>query len=118
MKKVLFSLVMAWLSLGYIVAEEKVKETDKKWEIKDNRSPTYEPQVSLYNGILYISSDGQINNLSICMQSMTGEMVMEQTDITLLPGQPYLINISDLPSDEYLLFLQSGSNYAIYSVTK
>lgn len=29
MKKVLFSLVMAWLSLGYIVAEEKVKETDK-----------------------------------------------------------------------------------------
>ena len=30
MKKVLFSLVMAWLSLGYIVAEEKVKETDKK----------------------------------------------------------------------------------------
>lgn len=118
MKKILFSLVMVCLSLGYMVAEEPVKDIDEKWEIKGNRSPMGEPQVSLSNGILSISSNGPIEHLSIRIQSMAGGMVFEQSDVTLLPGQPYFINISDLPSCEYMLFLQAGSNYAIYSVTK
>ena len=118
MKKILFSLVMVCFSLGYMVAEEKVEIKNPNWNIDSDRSLSDVPQVSLSNGILSISSNGPIEHLSIRIQSMAGGMVFEQSDVTLLPGQPYFININDLPSGEYMLFLQAGSNYAIYSVTK
>ena len=118
MKKVLLSLVMVCLSLGYMVAEEEVKKLDKDWNVENERSLFSEPQVSLFNGILSISSNGSIEHLSIRIQSMIGGVAYEVSDITLLSGQSYLVNINDLPSGEYILFLQAGSNYAIYSVTK
>ena len=118
MKRILFSVMIGLFSYVCVHAEEKIKETENKWNIEDNRSLSDAPQVSLSNGILFISSYNKISNLSIGIQSMAGEMLVEQSDITLSAGQCYSIDINDLPSGEYLLFLQAGSNYAIYSVTK
>ena len=89
-----------------------IKITDKNWDDSvDFRSLT-EPILSQDANAIYIYSEKQLDNLSIEIKDLSGNVVYS-TVTTVLAGVKYPTPITTLPKGEYFFTITKGHNYII-----
>lgn len=89
-----------------------IKITDKNWDDSiDIRSLT-EPILSQDANNIYIYSEKQLDNLSIEIKDLSGNVVYS-TVTTVPAGVEYPISIATLPKGEYFFTIAEDNNYMI-----
>lgn len=86
--------------------------TDKNWGDEDDRSISSEPILSQDDNAIYIYSEKQLDNLSIEIKDLSGNVVYS-TVTTVPAGIAYPNSITTLPKGEYLFTITQGNNYII-----
>lgn len=89
-----------------------INYTDKNWGDLDNRSLSSEPILSQDDNAIYIYSEKQLDNLSIEIKDLSGNVVYS-TVTTVPAGIAYPNSITTLPKGEYLFTITQGNNYII-----
>lgn len=88
----------------------KVPQTDK-WEETNDRGIS-SPQLYQSESFMYVYSEKQLDNLTIGITDMTGNVYHEE--VTTVPaGVYYAISIESLPAGQYYFCIYQGSNYVI-----
>lgn len=85
---------------------------DKNWDIEDDRSISSEPILSQDANNIYIYSEKQLDNLSIEIKDLSGNVVYS-TVTTVPAGVEYPISIATLPKGEYFFTIAEDNNYMI-----
>lgn len=89
-----------------------INVTDKNWDDSiDIRSLT-EPILSQDANNIYIYSEKQLDNLSIEIKDLSGNVVYS-TVTTVPAGVEYPISIATLPKGEYFFTIAEDNNYMI-----
>lgn len=118
MKKLLLICMYLTFGLFQLSAEDdKIPiPTDDKWENKNDRDIN-SPQLWRSESFLYIYSEKQLDNLTIGITDMQGNVYYEE--VTTVPaGIYYAISIESLPVGQYYFCIYQGSNYVIGLFTK
>lgn len=89
-----------------------INNTDKNWGKEDDRSISSEPILSQDDNAIYIYSEKQLDNLSIEIKDLSGNVVYS-TVTTVPAGIAYPTSITTLPKGEYLFTITQGNNYII-----
>ena len=91
---------------------------DKNWDREDDRSViSSEPVLSQDEDAIYIYSRRQLDNLSIEIKDLSGNVVYS-TVVTIPAGTEYPTSITSLPEGEYLFTITKGQNYIVGYFTK
>jgi hypothetical protein len=91
---------------------------DKNWDREDDRSViSSEPVLSQDEDAIYIYSRRQLDNLSIEIKDLSGNVVYS-TIVTIPAGTEYPTSITSLPKGEYLFTITKGQNYIVGYFTK
>lgn len=92
--------------------------TNKNWGREDDRSViSSEPVLSQDEDAIYIYSRRQLDNLSIEIKDLSGNVVYS-TVVTIPAGTEYPTSITSLPEGEYLFTITKGQNYIVGYFTK
>lgn len=86
--------------------------SDKNWGDLDDRSIPSEPILSQDANNIYIYSEKQLDNLSIEIKDLSGNVVYS-TVTTVPAGVEYPISIATLPKGEYFFTIAEDNNYMI-----
>lgn len=119
MKHLLIYLVSFFVFISDVNAEDKEKTRipDKtNWENTNDRDNS-SPQLYQDNYYVYIYSEKELDNLSIGITDMQGNVYHEE--VTLISAEKYYaISIESLPLGEYYLCVYQNNNYVIGIFTK
>lgn len=119
MKKILMSLFISVITISTLWADnEVVIIKDINWDPDTNRSISNVPSVTIQNDILYIATEKQLENLSIEIQDLSGNTVMQQANIMIPSDNVHSLYIGNLPEGDYLFILTQGEKYIVYSLIK
>lgn len=112
-------LILGIISLTLIpINILSINVTDKNWGDIDNRSViSSEPVLSQDEDAIYIYSRRQLDNLSIEIKDLSGNVVYS-TVVTIPAGTEYPTSITSLPEGEYLFTITKGQNYIVGYFTK
>lgn len=92
--------------------------SDKNWGRADDRSViSSEPVLSQDEDAIYIYSRKQLDNLSIEIKDLSGNVVYS-TVVTIPAGTEYPTSITSLPKGECLFTITKGQNYIVGYFTK
>lgn len=92
--------------------------TNKNWGREDDRSViSSEPVLSQDEDAIYIYSRRQLDNLSIEIKDLSGNVVYS-TVVTIPAGTEYPTSITSLPEGEYLFTITKGHSYIVGYFTK
>lgn len=92
--------------------------TNKNWGRADDRSViSSEPVLSQDEDAIYIYSRKQLDNLSIEIKDLSGNVVYS-TVVTIPAGTEYPTSITSLPEGEYLFTITKGRSYIVGYFTK
>lgn len=95
-----------------------IEVTIKNWGKLDDRSViSSEPVLSQDENAIYIYSRRQLDNLSIEIKDLSGNVVYS-TVVTIPAGTEYPTSITSLPEGEYLFTITKGQNYIVGYFTK
>ena len=112
----LFLLLISFSFSSSTYAEnEKIEiPTEDKWGEKadGDRSLSNSPSLLKDANSVYIYSEKQLNNLSIGIIDMQGNMYHQEMT-TIQSGVYYAISIESLPAGQYNFCIYQGSNYII-----
>ena len=101
-----------------IWASADLEIVQNKWDEETDRSISDIPSITIQSDILYITAEKQLENLSIEIQDLSGNAIMQQANIVIPPNNAYPFHIGNLPEGDYLFILTQGEKYIIYSLTK
>lgn len=118
MKKILMSLFISVITISTLWAEGRVTIEQDCWNPDTNRSISNTPSVTIQNDILYIATEKQLENLSIEIQDLSGNTIMQQANIMIPSDNAHALYIGNLPEGDYLFILTQGKKYIIYSLIK
>lgn len=68
--------------------------------------------------MLYITTEKQLENLSIEIQDLSGDIIIQQANIMIPADETYSIYIGNLPENDYLLIMRQEKKYVIFSFIK
>lgn len=118
MKKILMSLFISVITISTLWAEGRVTIEQDCWDPDANRSISNVPSVTIQNDMLYITTEKQLENISIEIQDLSGNTVMQQANIMIPSDNAHSLYIDNLPEGDYLFILTQGEKYIIYSLIK
>ena len=100
------------------ISTSAIEITIKNWGEADDRSViSSEPVLSQDEDAIYIYSRKQLDNLSIEIKDLSGNVVYS-TVVTIPAGTEYPTSITSLPEGEYLFTITKGRSYIVGYFTK
>lgn len=118
MKKILMSLFIGVITISPLWAESHITIEQDRWNPDTDRSISNVPSVTIQNDILYIATEKQLENVSIEIQDLSGNTVMQQANIMIPSDNVHSLYIGNLPEGDYLFILTQGKKYIVYSLIK
>lgn len=118
MKKIVMSLFISVATIYTLWATDAVTVKDIDWNERTDRSISSIPSVTIQNDMLYITTEKQLENLSIEIQDLSGDIIIQQANIMIPANETYSIYIGNLPESDYLFSLMQDEKYIIYSFIK
>lgn len=109
---------MSVVTISALWASDEVVIKDINWNEDTDRSISDVPSVTIQNNILYITTEKHLENLSIKIQDLSGNTIIQQDNIIIPADETYSIYIGNLPESDYLFSLMQDEKYIIYSFTK
>lgn len=112
------SLFISVITISPLWAESHITIIQDRWNPDTNRSIFNVPSVTIQNDMLYITTEKQLENVSIEIQDLSGNTIMQQANITIPSDNAHTLYIGNLPEGDYLFILTQGEKYIIYSLIK
>lgn len=109
---------MSVVTISALWASDEVVIKDINWNEDTDRSISDVPSVTIQNNILYITTEKHLENLSIKIQDLSGNTIIQQDNIMIPADETYSIYIGNLPENDYLLIIRQEKKYAIFSFIK
>lgn len=107
----LLGLILSALTPVSLFADKTI------WRLEGDRSISGTPYLYIENSILYITSKFQLDNVSIQIKDLSGN-ILYSTVTTILPETSYPVSLENITEGNYLIELRQGDNYLIKYFTK
>jgi hypothetical protein len=111
MKNAVLVLTAFLLLFPYkLMAENKVISIEDGWDIENDRSISFVPQLSIDEQNIYIYSEKELNDLEVIIKDSLGNVIYY--NVTTVSGYTtYPILIDNWNKGEYTIQLKKGSSY-------
>ncbi len=93
-----------------LMAENKVISIEDKWDIENDRSISFVPQLSIDGQNIYIYSEKELNDLEVIIKDSLGNVIYYNVT-TVSEYTTYLILIDNWNKGEYTIQLKKESSY-------
>ena len=93
-----------------LMAENKVISIEDGWNIEDERSISFAPQLSIDEQNIYIYSEKELNDLEVIIKDSLGNVIYYNVT-TVSEYTTYPILIDNWNKGEYTIQLKKGSSY-------
>ncbi len=93
-----------------LMAENKVISIEDKWDIENDRSISFVPQLSIDGQNIYIYSEKELNDLEVIIKDSLGNVIYYNVT-TVSEYTTYPILIDNWNKGEYTIQLKKGSSY-------
>lgn len=111
MKNILLVLTAFLFLAPYkMVAENTIVSIEGIWNIEDERSILFTPQLSIDEQNIYIYSEKELNNLEVTIKDSLGNILYYNV-VTISGCAAYSIDITNLGKGDYTIQIKKGSNY-------
>ena len=98
-----------------LMAENKVISIEDGWNIEDERSISFAPQLSIDEQNIYIYSEKELNDLEVIIKDSLGNVIYYNVS-TVSECTTYPIDITDFRKGYYTIQIIEASNYLIGSI--
>lgn len=116
MKNAVLVLTAFLLLFPYkLMAENKVISIEDGWNIEDERSISFAPQLSIDEQNIYIYSEKELNDLEVIIKNSLGNVIYYNVS-TVSECTTYPIDITDFRKGYYTIQIIEASNYLIGSI--
>ena len=116
MKNAVLVLTAFLLLFPYkLMAENKVISIEDGWNIEDERSISFAPQLSIDEQNVYIYSEEELNDLEVIIKDSLGNVIYYNVS-TVSECTTYPIDITDFRKGYYTIQIIEASNYLIGSI--
>ncbi len=116
MKNAVLVLAAFLLLFPYeLMAENKVISIEDGWNIEDERSISFVPQLSIDGQNIYIYSEKELNDLEVIIKDSLGNVIYYNVT-TVSEYTTYPILIDNWNKGEYTIQIREKSNYLVGSV--
>ena len=116
MKNAVLVLTAFLLLFPYkLMAENKVISIEDGWNIEDERSISFAPQLSIDEQNIYIYSEKELNDLEVIIKDSLGNVIYYNVK-TVSECTTYPIDITDFRKGYYTIQIIEASNYLIGSI--
>lgn len=93
-----------------LMAENKVISIEDGWNIEDERSISFAPQLSIDEQNIYIYSEKELNDLEVIIKDSLGNVIYY--NVTTVSGYTtYPILIDNWSKGKYTMQIKKGSRY-------
>jgi len=111
MKNAVLVLAAFLLLFPYeLMAENKVISIEDKWDIENDRSISFVPQLSIDGQNIYIYSEKELNDLEVIIKDSLGNVIYYNVT-TVSEYTTYPILIDNWNKGEYTIQLKKESSY-------
>ena len=111
MKNAVLVLTAFLLLFPYkLMAENKVISIEDGWDIENDRSISFVPQLSIDEQNIYIYSEKELNDLEVILKDSLGNVIYYNVT-TVSEYTTYPILIDNWNKGEYTIQLKKGSSY-------
>jgi hypothetical protein len=111
MKNAVLVLTAFLLLFPYkLMAENKVISIEDGWDIENDRSISFVPQLSIDEQNIYIYSEKELNDLEVIIKDSLGNVIYYNVT-TVSEYTTYPILIDNWNKGEYTIQLKKGSSY-------
>lgn len=111
MKNAVLVLTAFLLLFPYkLMAENKVISIEDGWDIENDRSISFVPQLSIDEQNIYIYSEKELNDLEVIIKDSLGNVIYYNVT-TVSEYTTYPILIDNWNKGEYTIQLKKGSRY-------
>ena len=93
-----------------LMAENKVISIEDKWDIENDRSISFVPQLSIDGQNIYIYSEKELNDLGVIIKDSLGNVIYYNVT-TVSEYTTYPILIDNWNKGEYTIQLKKESSY-------
>ena len=93
-----------------LMAENKVISIEDGWDIENDRSISFAPQLSIDEQNIYIYSEKELNDLEVIIKDSLGNVIYYNVT-TVSEYTTYPILIDNWNKGEYTIQLKKGSSY-------
>ena len=97
------------------MAENKVISIEDGWNIENDRSISFAPQLSIDEQNIYIYSEKELNDLEVIIKDSLGNVIYYNVS-TVSECTTYPIDITDFRKGYYTIQIIEASNYLIGSI--
>ncbi len=116
MKNAVLVLTAFLLLFPYkLMAENKVISIEDGWDIENDRSISFVPQLSIDEQNIYIYSEKELNDLEVIITDSLGNVIYYNVS-TVSECTTYPIDITDFRKGYYTIQIIEASNYLIGSI--
>ena len=116
MKNAVLVLTAFLLLFPYkLMAENKVISIEDGWNIEDERSISFAPQLSIDEQNIYIYSEKELNDLEVIIKDSLDNVIYYNVS-TVSECTTYPIDITDFRKGYYTIQIIEASNYLIGSI--
>lgn len=97
------------------MAENTLVSIEGTWDIEDDRSISFAPQLSIDEQNVYIYSEKELNDLGVIIKDSFGHIIYYNVS-TVSECTTYPIDITDFRKGYYTIQIIEASNYLIGSI--
>jgi len=98
-----------------LMAENTLVSIEGTWDIEDDRSISFAPQLSIDEQNIYIYSEKELNDLEVIIKDSLGNVIYYNVS-TVSECTTYPIDITDFRKGYYTIQIIEASNYLIGSI--
>mgnify|MGYP001705085926 FL=1 len=98
-----------------LMAENTLVSIEGTWDIEDDRSISFAPQLSIDEQNVYIYSEEELNDLEVIIKDSLGNVIYYNVS-TVSECTTYPIDITDFRKGYYTIQIIEASNYLIGSI--
>ena len=98
-----------------LMAENTLVSIEGTWDIEDDRSISFAPQLSIDEQNIYIYSEKELNDLEVIIKDSLGNVIYYNVS-TVSECTTYPIDITDFRKGYYTIQMIEASNYLIGSI--
>ena len=98
-----------------LMAENTLVSIEGTWDIEDDRSISFAPQLSIDEQNIYIYSEKELNDLGVIIKDSFGHIIYYNVS-TVSECTTYSIDITDFRKGYYTIQIIEASNYLIGSI--
>lgn len=108
-------VLTAFLFPYKLMAENTLVSIEGTWDIEDDRSISFAPQLSIDEQNIYIYSEKELNDLEVIIKDSLGNVIYYNVS-TVSECTTYPIDITDFRKGYYTIQIIEASNYLIGSI--